>query len=153
LVASNAFMAMKTIFYLSALCLGTLFIYPLQAQVVVTGHVSAEIVDIVSIYSQTVVSQEVISLSDFVFGEVAVTSGDDMAFQVLLSPATVKGKEGNVLFLETSYTSLGKKNEEAVSSLYENSDRVLQLKSNTDMLHEQAPGPYQGSCRLTLSYN
>lgn len=52
---------MKTIFYLSALYLSLFIIYPIRAQVVVTGHVSAEIVDVVNVVSHKVFLSETTS--------------------------------------------------------------------------------------------
>lgn len=155
-------MAMKTIFYLSALYLSLFIIYPIRAQVVVTGHVSAEIVDVVNVVShkvflsETTSSPEFITVTDsdiIVFGEVAVLTEENLAFNVALSSAILVGENGDAVVLETSYTPVEDTSINANKTALRNADQVLQLSGNVNVLLGQNPGNYQGSCHLILSYN
>lgn len=93
---------MKTFIILSILCL--IFAYPAKAQVVVTGHVTAEIVDAASISPQSVYALEIektpeftegLNYDDVLLGEITVHSGSDVACNIVVKPATVSVSEGN----------------------------------------------------------
>jgi len=145
------FVAMKTIVILSALCLSMLLTLPTKAQVVVTGHVSAEIVDAANIPSQISYSQfytnspdfaSEMDLHSFVLGEITIQSGNRSAYQVVLTPATITGFEGESLVVETSFASLGN-----------TTDQTLQLTSNVNTLYERGFGIYEGSYSFILAYD
>ncbi|NLA15662.1 MAG: hypothetical protein GX877_03895 [Bacteroidales bacterium] len=153
---------MKTIYFLSALCLSLLFLYPVKAQVVVTGHVSAEIVDVASVSSQDSFSQlldkspdfaSTMDLDSFVLGEITIQAGSRVAYQVVLTHATVAGAKNEQLTLETSFVSCGKTTDRAYEAFHKDGDQTLQLASNLNPLYEQGSGSYQGSCNFVLVYD
>ena len=99
---------MKNIIILSVLLLS--IVSPLMSQVVVTGHITAEIVDVASI-SSTGVNELEFSKSDVtetqqdyepvLLGEFFVYSGTDVAWDVVIKQASLSDCNGAV-----SYTHL-----------------------------------------------
>ncbi|HHV02706.1 MAG: hypothetical protein WCQ69_01620 [Bacteroidales bacterium] len=152
---------MKTFIIPSVLCL--IFVYPAKAQVVVTGHVSAEIVDAASISTQSAKSLEIAKSSDFaaeidfdsyVLGEFIIHSGSDVACNVVLKPASISGSEGEMLTLETSLkNSIDNHCETLGYQHHTDGDLTLQLTGNVNTLREQRSGLYQGSYTVILAYN
>ena len=153
--------AMKNIIILSVLLLS--IVSPLMAQVVVTGHITAEIVDVASI-SSTGVNELEFSKSDVtetqqdyepvLLGEFFVYSGTDVAWDVVIKQASLSDCNGECLALETclekcnTYTGDTK-----IDSLHADADQTLQLNGNVNSLREMNSGLYEGSYTIILAYN
>jgi len=153
--------AMKTFIILSILCL--IFAYPAKAQVVVTGHVTAEIVDAASISPQGVYALEIdktpdftnsINYDDVLLGEVTVRSGSDVACNIVVKPATVSGSEGELLTMETSLNQrIGEESKKLNEWEHTDGDQTLQLTGNVNTLRKQQSGLYEGSYTVVFAYN
>ncbi len=153
--------AMKTFIILSILCL--IFAYPAKAQVVVTGHVTAEIVDAASISPQSVSAFEIYKTPDLtdeffnddvLLGEVTVRSGSDVACNIVVKSATVSGSEGELLTMDTSLNQRFGEESRKLSELHHtDGDQTLQLTGNVNTLREQRSGLYEGSYTVVFAYN
>jgi len=153
--------AMKTFIILSILCL--IFAYPARAQVVVTGHVTAEIVDAASISPQGIYALEIDKTPDFtdelqyddvLLGEVTVRSGSDVSCNIVVKAATVSGSEGELLTMETSLNQRVGEESRKLSELHHtDGDQTLQLTGNVNTLREQRSGLYEGSYTVVFAYN
>lgn len=152
---------MKTFIILSILCL--IFAYPAKAQVVVTGHVTAEIVDAASISPQSVYALEIektpeftegLNYDDVLLGEITVHSGSDVACNIVVKPATVSVSEGELLTMETSLNQrVGEDSRKMSEWEHTDGDQILQLTGNVNTLREQQSGLYEGSYTVVFTYN
>ncbi len=152
--------AMKNIIILSVLLLS--IVSPLMSQVVVTGHITAEIVDVASI-SSTGVNELEFSKSDVtetqqdyepvLLGEFFVYSGTDVAWDVVIRPASLTACCGECMTLETSLEKCAANAGETPCHQQTDADQTLHLNGNVNVLREQPSGLYQGSYTVILAYN
>ncbi len=153
--------AMKTVIILSVLAL--VFVYPVQAQVVVTGHISAEVVDAASISTQPVTSFNISKSPDlaaemdfdsYVLGKYTIYTGTDVTHNVLLTPPSISNSEGDRMTLAVSLKDeMGDNSETLAEQQHAERGQKLQLIGNVTDLQEQNSGLYQGSYTVTLIYN
>ena len=124
-----------------------------SAQTVAIGHVSAEIVEAVSVSSQAVTNLAIGNASttnseSLNLGNITVNSGNSVACNLVLKPATVSNTNGSSFTIETS----------ANNSLLANSQSTignnrLSLTGNTNIEQGQHAGLYQGSYTIVFAYN
>lgn len=152
--------AMKTFIILSILSL--IFVYPAKAQVTVTGHVTAEIMDAASVSSQSFYSHQIdrspdfaseMDFDSFVLGEVTIHSSSDVACNVVLKPADISGSEGESLRVETSLAPAGNKEQKLSEIHHTDKDQTLQLTGDVSALREQRSDLYKGSYTVVFAYN
>ncbi|MDD4920105.1 MAG: hypothetical protein PHX94_05325 [Bacteroidales bacterium] len=151
---------MKSIIVLSVLYLTVVF--PLKSQVVVTGHISAEIVDAASISSASVNEMEFSRSQDLeeqednepvLLGEFSVHSGTDVSWDIVIKPASLSGCPGEHLTLETSLEKCAAHTGETPDKQHDDADQTLLLNGNVNFLREQPSGLYQGYYTVILAYN
>ncbi|HOG26008.1 MAG TPA: hypothetical protein PLM86_07465 [Bacteroidales bacterium] len=151
---------MKNIIILSILCLT--IVSPLMSQVVVTGHITAEIVDAASISSASVNEMEFTRSQDsdeqendepVLLGEFLVHSGTDVAWDVVIKPASLTVFSGESLTLDTSLERSAANAGETPGNQQKDADQTLLLNGNVNILREQPSGLYQGSYTVILAYN
>ena len=151
---------MKNIIILSILCLT--IVSPLMSQVVVTGHITAEIVDAASISSASVNEMEFTRSQDsdeqendepVLLGEFFVHSGTDVAWDVVIKPASLTVFSGESLTLDTSLERSAANAGETPGNQQKDADQTLLLNGNVNILREQPSGLYQGSYTVILAYN
>ncbi len=159
-VQAKKYTAMKNIIILSILCLT--IVSPLMSQVVVTGHITAEIVDAASISSASVNEMEFTrsqgleeqeNYETVLLGEFFVHSGTDVAWDVVIRPASLTACCGECMTLETSLEKCAANAGETPCHQQTDADQTLHLNGNVNVLREQPSGLYQGSYTVILAYN
>lgn len=119
----------------------------LSAQTTVIGHVSAEIVEAVSVASNAttdlIINNTTASQNGLNLGNVTVKSGNSVSCNIVINPATVSSKSGNSF---TLVPSAGMSN-----TLYGNN--TLALKGVAEMQSDTSSGEYKGSYSIIFAYN
>jgi hypothetical protein len=125
-----------------------------NAQVVATGHVTAEVVESVSasakvntgfdLRSESFEETGTLLTSDLNLGTITVNSGKNVACNVVMHPASLTDSMGNNLEVETSYSSPLRKKA---------GSQVLQLTAKARTRTGQSTSLYQGSYTMVFAYN
>lgn len=125
----------------------------LSAQNTAIGHVSAEIVEAVSVSSNTVVNHTIDSNSSLdqaslSLGNMSVRSGSSVSCNIVIKPATLSSEEGNSFKVnpttDSPYIS---------KASTTNGNRTLALRGNVDLSNTPAAGEYKGSYTVIFAYN
>lgn len=128
-------------------------IVTLSAQNTAIGHVSAEIVEAVSVSSNTVVNHTIdsnasLDQANLSLGNMSVKSGSSVSCNIVLKPATVSSEDGNSFKVnptaESQYIS---------KALTTTGNRTLALRGNVDLSNTPAAGEYKGSYTVIFAYN
>ena len=122
--------------------------YSSSAQATVTGHVSAEIVEAVSVSSNattdiTIHNHTAANHNSLNLGNITVKSGSSVSCNIVINPATVSSRSGNSF---TLVPSAGISN-----TLYGNN--TLALKGIAEMQSDTSSGEYKGSYSIIFAYN
>ena len=123
----------------------------LNGQTIAVGHVSAEIIESVSVSSSAVTSFDILnnkvssSNSSVSLGEMRVNSGASVAYNVVLKPATLSNINGSSFTIEPT-----SKSESQLTS----GNQTLRLSANTNnSVQGKESGLYQGSYSVVFAYN
>lgn len=146
---------MKTV-YAIILTLALQFIFAaagVKAQTVAIGHVSCEIVESVSVASQAITGFELSAKSTGTsetvkLGEMKISSGNDIACNVVMRAATVSSSNGGSFTIEPSAT--GKTLTDTQRTI---GDQTIQLTGKVNLTQGQSSGLYKGSYSILLAYN
>lgn len=125
----------------------------LSAQNTAIGHVSAEIVEAVSVSSNTVVNHTIDSHSsssqaNLSLGNMSVRSGNSVSCNIVIKPATVSSEDGKSF--KISPTTENRYFSEAFTT---NGSRTLALRGNVDLSDKPAADEYKGSYTIVFAYN
>lgn len=142
-----------TIAALVTLALVMSAIVSLSAQSTVIGHVSAEIVEAVSISSNSVISHTINSHSssdqaNLNLGNIIVKSGSSVSCNIVIKPATVSSENGNSF--KVSPTTGSQNFSKAFTT---NGNRTLALRGDVDLSDNPVAGEYKGSYSVVFAYN
>ncbi len=133
------------------------------AQSVVTGHMSAEVIESVSASSQVVTSftldptagnnsqssgQSEFSTSTIPLGAITINNGNQGTVNVVLKPATFSNSHGNGFTLDTTLV-----NKSFTASAQSDNSQTIQLNGTANLGASQASGIYQGSYTVVFAYN
>jgi len=122
----------------------------LNGQTIAVGHVSAEIIESVSVSSSAVTSFDILnnkvssSNSSVNLGEMKVNSGASVAYNVVLKPATLSNINGSSFTIEPTSQS---------ESQLTSGNQTLRLSANTKFVQGKESGLYQGSYSVVFAYN
>ena len=123
----------------------------LNGQTIAVGHVSAEIIESVSVSSSAVTNFDILnnkvssSNSSVSLGEMRVNSGASVAYNVVLKPATLSNINGSSFTIEPT-----SKSESQLTS----GNQTLRLSANTNnSVQGKESGLYQGSYSVVFAYN
>ncbi|MCK9627568.1 MAG: hypothetical protein M0R37_03135 [Bacteroidales bacterium] len=125
----------------------------LSAQSTVVGHVSAEIVEAVSVSSNTIINHTINSRSssdqaNLSLGNMSIKSGSSVSCNIVIKPANVSSDNGNSFkvnpITENQYT---------YKAFSTNGNRTLALRGNVDLSDNPAAGEYKGSYSVIFAYN
>ena len=122
----------------------------LNGQTVAVGHVSAEIIESVSVSSLAITNFDIQNNPtsgnnpNANLGDVKVNSGTDIAYNVVLKPATLSSINGSSFIIEPSLKS---KNPLTAGN------QTLHLSANTNSVQGKESGLYQGSYSVVFAYN
>ena len=122
----------------------------LNGQTIAIGHVSAEIIESVSVSSSAVTNFDILnskassSNSNVSLGEMKVNSGAGVTYNVVVQPATLSNINGSSFTIEPSSQS-----ENRLSS----GSQTLRLSANTNSVQGKESGLYQGSYSVVFAYN
>jgi hypothetical protein len=129
-------------------------------QTVAMGHISAEVVESVSASSYASTAFELPSqyegsqinnsvLADNIsLGKIQISSGQDVACNLTIKPATLTDKFGNDFSLEPVASYNGSQNSQRIDGA-----QTIDLAGKALMNSNQASGLYQGSYTLVFAYN
>jgi hypothetical protein len=144
-----------TIILLSVLLLA-LSIAGVRAQVVVVGHVTAEVVESVSasakIHSDfelkpssgSVFENPDTQLSDLDLGTMTVRTGQNVTCNVVIQPARVNSATGKAFTVDPEFTTKMNSTRDA---------RTLRIKGKTKTSGDLSGGVYKGSYTMVFAYN
>ena len=122
----------------------------LNGQTIAVGHISAEIIESVSVSSSAVTSFDILnnkvssSNSSVSLGEMRVNSGASVAYNVVLKPATLSNINGSSFTIEPT-----SKSESQLTS----GNQTLLLSANTNSVQGKESGLYKGSYSVVFAYN
>jgi len=119
----------------------------LNGQTMATGHVSAEIIESVSVSSSAVTNFDILNSkasSNVSLGEMKVNSGAGVAYNVVVKPATLSNINGSSFTIEPTSQS-----ENRLTS----GNQTLRLSANTTSVQGKESGLYQGSYSVVFAYN
>ena len=147
---------MKTIFAtLLLIALVNMFsALKLNGQCVAVGHVSAEIIESVSVSSSAVTN---LTLGDkqssnndncVCLGEMKINSGASVACNVVVQSGTLSNTKGDSVSIEPSASSSLK-----AENQFTEGNQTLRLAANTSSLKGMESGLYQGSYSVVFAYN
>ncbi len=126
------------------------------AQTVVIGHISAEVVESVSVESSSVTDFEFENhrhpggegdMVNIDLGEMKVRSGEGVSFNVVMKPAVLSNLEGDVFSLDTALAN---------SAFPENrseGNTSVRLAASSQVQQTQKSGLYEGSYTIVFAYN
>lgn len=132
------------------------------AQTVAIGHVTAEVVESVSVSSRAITGFDMKGGNNLLalaqtktgwnyenidLGEIKINSGTNVACNVVMKPATLSDTKGNGFTIEPSATSFLSDAQRADGNL------ILHLNGKAHMAQGQASGLYQGSYTMVFAYN
>lgn len=134
------------------------------AQTVAIGHVSAEIVESVSASSlavtgfdlntkssqaaKTQIEQVGTNYENVSLGEMKINSGNAIACNIVMKPATLSDNNGNGFTVEVSSTNLDQVNTQRADG-----NKTIHLSGKVGIAQGQASGLYQGSYTMVFAYN
>jgi len=122
----------------------------LNGQTIAVGHVSAEIIESVSVSSSAVTNFDILnnkassSNSIVNLGEMKVNSGASVAYNVVLKPANLSNFKGSSFTIEPTSQS---------ESQLTSGNQTLRLTANTNSVRGKESGLYQGSYSVVFAYN
>ncbi|MHC1690825.1 MAG: hypothetical protein AB9833_08335 [Bacteroidales bacterium] len=122
----------------------------LNGQTMAIGHVSAEIIESVSVSSSAVTSFDIQNSKassgsyNVSLGEMKVNSGTGVAYNVVVKPATLSNINGSSFTIEPTSQS-----ENRLTS----GNQTLRLSANTNSVQGKESGLYQGSYSVVFAYN
>lgn len=129
-----------------------------NGQTVAVGRVFAEVVESVSVSSQTIsnfeLSKSTESLSASLpadtlnLGAITIHTGRNITCNIVLTPASLKDEEGNRLTIDTAV-----KNEMLAAPVSANGIQTVQLGATPAISQDQASGNYKGSYTIIFAYN
>lgn len=134
-----------------------------SSQTVAIGHVSAEVVESVSVTSKAITSFEIGAITEsdtkqleqtylasetIDLGAITLYSGRNIICNVVVKPASLSDSAGNGFSLEptiknNSFASVGKAD----------GSQTIRLDGKANMTRSQASGLYQGSYTVVFAYN
>ena len=134
------------------------------AQTVCVGHVSAEVVEAVSVSSQAVTGFEVNNSSTLAaasqldsnglnyenvnLGSIKINSGKDVACNLVMKSAELTDNNGNGFSIEPTALSTNQSDTQRADG-----NQTLQLNGLARIAQGQASGLYQGSYTMVFAYN
>ena len=119
----------------------------LNGQTIAVGHISAEIIESVSVSSSAVTNFDILNSkasSNVSLGEMKVNSGEGVAYNVVVKPATLSNINGSSFTIEPTSQS-----ENRLTS----GNQTLRLSANTNSVQGKESGLYQGSYSVVFAYN
>ncbi|MBP1670564.1 MAG: hypothetical protein H6Q22_136 [Bacteroidetes bacterium] len=122
----------------------------LNGQTMAVGHVSAEIIESVSVSSSAVTNFDILnskassSNSNVSLGEMKVNSGAGVAYNVVVKPATLSNINGSSFTIEPTSQS---------GNQLTSGNQTLRLSANTNSVQGKESGLYQGSYSVVFAYN
>ena len=130
-----------------------------SAQLVATGHITAEVIESVSASSQAATtlslgtstagtSQLAATSPKLNLGTMTVNSGSNATVCVVLKSATLSDSQGNGFTLDPSMS-----NNATASVTQSNGSQNIQLNGTANLNANQASGLYAGSYTVVFAYN
>jgi len=122
----------------------------LNGQTMAVGHVSAEIIESVSVSSSAVTNFDILNSktssnnSNVSLGEMKVNSGAGVAYNVVVKPATLSNINGSSFTIEPTSQS---------GNRLTSGNQTLRLSANTNSVQGKESGLYQGSYSVVFAYN
>ena len=135
---------------MSAVILTTLFSATLQAQVTVTAHATAEVVEAASLAANTSNNISVDAFSNastIQLGEISVNATNSPSCEIIIKSEQIIGNDGLTFNMETSAKLLFEN-----TSLQNSSNRKINLSANTNIPAGHS-GRYSGAYSVVLAYN
>ncbi len=141
---------------IAVLFLSTVIMNGVLAQTVVIGHISAEVVESVSVKSSSVTDFEFENhrqpggeedMVNMDLGEMKVRSGEGVSFNVVMKPAVLSNLEGDVFTMDTTLSD---------SELPENrseGNTSVRLAASSPVQQTMKSGLYEGSYTIVIAYN
>lgn len=142
-----------TIAIITTLALLMSALVTLSAQSTAIGHVSAEIVEAVSVSSNTVMNHTIDShlssdQANLSLGNMSVKSGSSVSCNIVIKPATVSSEDGKSLKVSATADN------QYISRAFTTSgNRTLALRGNVDLSNNPTAGEYKGSYTVIFAYN
>lgn len=158
--------AMKTILTLILATILTLIMSGFRicsSQTIAIGHVSAEVVESVSVSSKAITSFEIdaVTVGDTLqpeqiylpsgtvdLGAITINSGRGITCSVVVKPASLTDDSGNRFTLSPTV-----QNNPFASAARRNGSQTIALDGKTRMARDQASGLYKGSYTVVFAYN
>ncbi|MPN60634.1 hypothetical protein SDC9_208363 [bioreactor metagenome] len=146
-------MKIFTIAILTTLAFLMSAIVSLSAQSTVVGHVSAEIVEAISVSSNTIIDHTVNSHSlsykaNLSLGNMSIKSGSYVSCNIVIKPATASSENGESFKISPTTES------QYISKAFTtNGNRTLALRGDVDLSDNPAAGAYKGSYSVIFAYN
>jgi len=138
---------MKNLFHImSAVILTTLFSATLQAQVTVTAHATAEVVEAANT-SNNISVDAFSNASTIQLGEISVNATNSPSCEIIIKSEQIIGNDGLTFNMETSAKLLFEN-----TSLQNSSNRKINLSANTNIPAGHS-GRYSGAYSVVLAYN
>lgn len=122
----------------------------LNGQTMAIGHVSAEIIESVSVSSLAITNFDIQNNTSSGnntsanLGEVKVNSGTDITYNVVFKPATLSKLNGSSFIIEPSLQSENPLNA---------GNQTLHLTAKTNSVQGKESGLYKGSYSVVFAYN
>lgn len=134
------------------------------AQTVAIGHVSAEVIEAVSVSSLAVTGFDMNNESSLAataqldqtdwnyenvnLGSIKINSGKDVACNVVMKSAELSDSNGNGFTIEPSALSANQSDTQRTDG-----NQTIQLNGRARIAQRQASGLYQGSYTMVFAYN
>jgi hypothetical protein len=138
-----------------------LFFVQVSGQTVVTGHVSAEVVEAVSASSSVSTDfdlsfsnsdrtlENAVSVAENLsLGTIHISSGQNVACNLTVKPATMTDEKGNDFSVEPITSFSGKQESQRVDG-----SQTIEIAGMARLNSNQASGLYHGSYTLVFAYN
>ena len=129
-----------------------------NGQTVAIGHVTAEIVESVSIAAAAITDFELVKATQHIatnptsetlnLGAITINSGKDITCNVVLKPATLSDSQGNGFTLAPAV-----QNDLTASTIRPNGSQTIQLGGTTNRTGSNTSSLYEGSYTIVFAYN
>ena len=143
--------AITSLLFATALILGLAGATVSNGQTVAIGHVSAEVIESVSVSTQAATDLAIgaaTGATSVDLGAMTVNSGSNYTVNVVVVPTTVSDAQGNSFTLDPAVSTA-----DQGSVAQANGSQTIDLNGTANLASNQASGQYQGSFTVVFAYN
>jgi hypothetical protein len=143
--------SITSIMFATALILGLAGVTVSYGQTVAIGHVSAEVIESVSVSTQAATDLAIgagTGATTVDLGAMTVNSGSNYTVNVVVAPTTISDALGNSFILDPVVNST-----DQVSVAQVNGSQIIDLNGTANLASGQASGQYKGSYTVVFAYN